>query len=125
MSCIKFKDQNPTAVEKDIKDDILEGDPKQFSWMMYNGHQESIRSGIWDSTAGKFTAVMDGIVEFCHILEGGATIKTGDGNSYDVQAGDAFVMNAGLETEWTVDDYIKKHFVIISVENLPAHEDSK
>ncbi|MBT8154071.1 DUF861 domain-containing protein [Epibacterium ulvae] len=122
MSFIKFVDQNPDAVEKNIQDDILEGNPKQFSWMMYDGHQQAIRSGIWDSTAGKFTAVMDGIVEFCHILQGSATIKTSDGNSYDVAAGDAFVMNAGLETEWTVDNYIKKHFVIVSVDNLPPHD---
>ena len=51
---------------------------------------------------------MDDIVEFCHIIEGGATIKTSDGNSHDVQAGDTFVMSAGLETEWTVGEYIKK-----------------
>lgn len=125
MNFFKFKDQNPVAVKKDIKDDILEGNPEQYSWLMYNGHQESIRSGTWDSTAGTFTAIMDDIVEFCHIIEGGATIKTNDGNSYDVQAGDTFVMSAGLETEWTVGEYIKKHFVVISVENLPAHEDSK
>ncbi|GAA6206761.1 hypothetical protein NBRC116601_00540 [Cognatishimia sp. WU-CL00825] len=124
MSLILFKDHHAEAVEKDIQQDILAGSPKQFSWLMYDVHKQSIRSGIWDSTAGKFTAVMDGIVEFCYILEGGATIKTGDGNLYDVAEGDAFVMNSGLETEWTVDTYIKKHFVIINIKDLPVHQGS-
>lgn len=121
MSFIKFKDQNPASVEKDIRQDVLEGDPKQLSWMMFNGHHESIRSGIWDSTAGSFKADMDGIVEFCHVLEGSATIKTDDGGSYHVSEGDAFIMTEGLKTEWTVKNYIKKHFVIVAVENLPGN----
>ncbi len=76
---------------------------------------DTIKSGIWESTAGVFTAVMQDQVEFCHVLEGAATIRTGDGNSCHVAAGDAFVMESGLQTEWTVEDHIKKHFVICAV----------
>ena len=119
MKFTKFSDTNPPRIEKDLTGSVLSGDPKQHSQFMYTGHGEAIKSGIWESTAGVFTATMTDLVEFCHILEGSAVIKTSDGNSYSVQAGDAFVMEAGLETEWTVETYIKKHFVITGTAHLP------
>jgi len=115
MKLTLFRDQTPARVEKDIAADIVSGQPTQHSQLMASVHKETIKSGIWESTAGVFTAVMQDQIEFCHILEGGALIKTGDGNSYSVTAGDAFVMESGLQTEWTVDTYIKKHFVICAV----------
>ena len=119
MKLTKFSDQNPPRVEKDLTGAIIRGEPRQHSQLMYAGHGDEIKSGIWESTAGVFTATMTDLVEFCHVLEGAATIKTSDGNTYSVSAGDAFVMEAGLETEWTVDTYIKKHFVICATKSLP------
>lgn len=115
MKFTLFRDCNATPVEKDISDDIVSGTPRQHAQLLFAGQQDTIKSGIWESTAGVFTAVMKDQIEFCHILEGGATIRTGDGGSFTVAAGDAFVMESGLETEWTVEDYIKKHFVICAV----------
>ena len=120
MKLTLFKDTHPPKVEKDLSGNVIAGDPKQHSQLMYAGHQDDIKSGIWESSAGVFTATMTDLVEFCHILEGSAVIKTSDGNSYAVSPGDAFVMEAGLETEWTVDTYIKKHFVICATTNLPS-----
>jgi uncharacterized cupin superfamily protein len=102
----------PPRVEKDISDAILDGSPQQHSQLMYSGHEDTIKSGIWESTAGVFRADYEGIFEFCHVLEGSAVIKTSDGDVYSVEAGDGFVLDAGLKTEWTVDSYIKKHFLI-------------
>ena len=119
MKFTKFSNQTPPRVQKDIADDIVSGAPVQHSQLMYAGHHDAIKSGIWESTAGQFTAVMQDLVEFCHILEGSATIKIGSGESFEVKAGDAFVMEAGLQTEWTVDEYVKKHFVICSTNSLP------
>ena len=118
MKFTKFSDTNPPRVEKDLTGTIVSGAPVQHSQLMYAGHGDAIKSGIWESTAGVFTATMTDLVEFCHILEGAASIKTSDGNIYDVKAGDAFVMEAGLETEWTVETYIKKHFVITATPKL-------
>lgn len=120
MKFTMFKGTHPARVEKDLTGSVIAGDPKQYSQLMYAGHDGAIKSGIWESTAGVFTATMTDLVEFCHVLEGDAIIKTSDGNSYAVTAGDAFVMEAGLETEWTVETYIKKHFVITDTTDLPA-----
>lgn len=120
MKFIHFNDCKTPKVEKDITDDIVSGTPQHFSQLHYSGHGETIKSGVWECTAGVFKAVMQDQVEFCHILEGGATIKTGAGESFTVKAGDAFVMESGLELEWTVDKFVKKHFVICGTKDLPA-----
>ncbi len=74
-----------------------------------------MKSGVWQSTAGVFRGPMNNQVEFCHILEGEALIKTEDGKEYTVWVGDAFVMDNGLQPVWHVAEFVKKHFVIISV----------
>ncbi|MBU2891338.1 cupin domain-containing protein [Celeribacter halophilus] len=118
MKFIKFSEMNPPRIEKDLTGSVVAGSPVQHSQMIYDGHGGAIKSGIWESTAGVFTATMTDFVECCHILEGSAAIKASDGNTYTVEAGDAFVMEAGLRTEWTVETYIKKHFVITSIPKL-------
>lgn len=36
-------------------------------------------------------------------------------NEFIVKAGDGFVMDNGLQPVWHVDNYVKKHFVIVAV----------
>lgn len=117
MNFIMFKDKHVPRVKKDIAADIVSGAPEQHSQLKFAGHGDTIKSGIWESTAGVFTATMQNQIEFCHILEGGATIKTGVG-TFEVKAGDAFIMESGLVTEWTVKTYIKKHFVICALQGV-------
>ncbi len=114
MKYTVFSQTDVPRVEKDISSDIVSGAPVQHAQLKFLGQGDTIKSGVWESTAGVFNAVMQDQIEFCHVLEGGATIKTPAG-TFSVKAGDAFVMESGLETEWTVDDYIKKHFVICAV----------
>ena len=115
MKFTLFRDQSPERVEKDIADAIVSGTPRQHAELMFSGQQDTIKSGIWESTAGVFTAVMQDQVEFCHILEGGATIRTDEGGEFTVKAGDAFVMEPGLRTRWHIRKYVRKHFVICDV----------
>ncbi|WP_298936845.1 cupin domain-containing protein [uncultured Ruegeria sp.] len=115
MAIVLFGDQSPEKVEKDITAEIVLGAPRQFVELMYSGNNDTLKSGIWESSEGVFRAYYHGIVEFCHILEGGAVITTSDGQSVMVKGGDGFVLEEGLETEWVVGDYIKKHFFICNV----------
>ena len=50
-----------------------------------------------------------------HILDGSASIKTEDGNEFQVSAGDGFTLDSGLKVEWTVETFVKKHFMICQV----------
>jgi uncharacterized cupin superfamily protein len=112
MTLTLFKNHNAPRVQKDISEQIVEGQPVQHAELKFCGHGDKIKSGIWESTAGVFTADYNGIVEFCHILDGEASIKTADGAVFQVSAGDGFVLDSGLQTQWTVDKFVKKHFMI-------------
>jgi len=115
MTIIVFKNHDVDRVQNDISDSIVSGKPIHHAELKFSGHDDKVRSGIWESTAGVFTAEYNCIVEFCHVLEGSASIKTSDGQVFDVTAGDGFVLDEGLKTEWTVDTFIKKHFMICKV----------
>ena len=62
-----------------------------------------------------FRGPMNDQIEYCHILEGAATIRLDDGTEFHVKAGDGFVMDNGLQPVWTVADRVKKQWVIVSV----------
>jgi len=112
MTVTLFSDHTPPKNEKDVSADTISGDPRQFVDLMYSGQADTMKSGIWECHAGSFSASYDGIVEFCHILEGSAVITASDGTSWTVRAGDGFVLDEGLQTEWVVETFVKKHFFI-------------
>ncbi|MEL6597226.1 MAG: cupin domain-containing protein [Pseudomonadota bacterium] len=106
----------PRTIKQDTANKIS-GKAEQGVWLYSNDEQTATKFGIWECNAGKFKATMDGYTEFCHILEGEAEITNlADRSSRIVRAGDSFVMEAGLETEWHVPIYIKKCFAISSLE---------
>lgn len=115
MQITHFNEHDVPRVQNDISAAIVSGQPVHHAEVKYLGNEGKIRSGVWESTAGVFTADYAGIVEFCHILEGSATIKTQDGKEFKVAAGDGFVLDEGLKAEWTVDNFVKKHFMITQV----------
>jgi len=114
MKFIHFSEQTIEPVNKEFAEDIIEGEPKQKVWSHFVSADESFKSGMWDSTAGVFRGPMNDQIEFCHILEGEARIETADGQSRIVKAGDAFVMDNGLQPIWHVEKYVRKHYVIAS-----------
>jgi len=90
---------------------IIHGQPQQNLWNTYSSSDDKFHCGIWDSKAGRWK-VHYTEHEFCHILEGSSTIIDADGNEREVNAGDQFIIPAGFEGEWQVDDYCKKVYVI-------------
>lgn len=110
----KFADCTTEAVQKDVGDLVVSGSPKHTGWPHFVGNAGAFRSGMWESTAGVFEGPMNDQIEFCHIIEGEARIVTGD-KEVTVRAGDGFVMDNGLQPVWHVENYVKKHFVIVAV----------
>ena len=115
MKFVNFAEQDIAPFDKEFADDIIDGTPQQKVWSHFVGAEGRFKSGMWDSTAGVFRGPMNDQIEFCHILEGEARIETADGASRVVRAGDAFVMDNGLQPVWHVEKYIRKHYVIMDV----------
>jgi len=111
----KFADQSPDAITQDTSGVTISGAPEHTVWVHFKGVEDQFRAGVWESTAGVFHGPQNDQIEYCYILEGGATIKTQDGQEFEVKAGDGFVMDNGLQPVWTVQDRVKKQWVIVSV----------
>ncbi len=117
MNFINFSEQTTDAIDKPFdSNNVKQGNPKQQVWNHFLGDNDRVKSGMWDCTAGVFVGPMNNQIEFCHILEGEARIDTADGQSRTVKAGDAFVMDNGLQPVWHIEKYIKKHYVICAVD---------
>lgn len=120
MQFINFAEQDIAPIEKQFDDDIIDGSPQQKVWSHFVSEDGAFKSGMWDSTAGVFRGPMNDQIEFCHILEGEARIETADGKSRTVKAGDAFVMDNGLQPIWHVEKYVRKHYVIAAAQRQKA-----
>lgn len=114
MKFVSFSDQTIEPFKKEFAQDIISGTPEQNVWNYFVGANGAFKSGMWDSSAGVFRGPMNDQIEFCHILEGEARIETPDGSSRTVRAGDAFVMDNGLQPVWHVETYVRKYYVILS-----------
>lgn len=113
---ILFGSPEVASVVKDDSANVIEGDPIQNVRLYANNAESGSRHGVWDCSSGTFKARMDNIVEFCVIIAGEAEItNTADNSQRIVRAGDAFVMEPGLEMVWHVPNYIRKYFAISNV----------
>jgi uncharacterized cupin superfamily protein len=111
----KFADQSPEPIHQDTSGVTISGAPEHTAWVHFKGAGDAVRAGIWESTAGVFHGPQTDQIEYCHILEGSATIRLDSGEEFHVKAGDGFVMDNGLKPVWTVSDRVKKQWVIVSV----------
>ena len=64
---------------------------------------------IWESEPKTFPWHYDE-KEICFIIEGQASIKTEDGETYNIKSGDLVEFPAGLICEWEITRNIKKHY---------------
>ena len=111
----KFADHSPEAIVQDTSAVTISGAPAHTVWVHFKGAADQVRAGVWESTAGVFHGPQNDQIEYCYILEGEASIRTQDGQTFTVAAGDGFVMDNGLKPVWTVPERVKKQWVIVSV----------
>lgn len=117
MKFTNFSEQKVDPIKKEFdKKNVIEGAPEQHVWNHFVGANDRFKSGMWDCSAGVFVGPMNNQIEYCHILEGEARIETPDGESRIVRAGDSFVMDNGLQPVWHVEKYVRKYYVICSVD---------
>ncbi|MEY4313368.1 MAG: hypothetical protein RLZZ319_877, partial [Actinomycetota bacterium] len=71
-----------------------------------------VEVGVWECTAGTFTAFRDGYDEVAQILSGTATITGDDGTTFEVGPGSTLVQPDGWRGTWTIHETIRKSYVI-------------
>jgi len=71
-----------------------------------------VETGVWECTAGTFTASRDGYDEVATILSGTATVVSSGGDTVDLGPGSTLVTPAGWTGTWTVHETMRKVFVL-------------
>lgn len=66
---------------------------------------------IWEKETSTFEWTYDEKEQF-YLLEGKIRIRTKD-SEYEVQPGDFVTCPKGLDCEWDVEEYVKKHYHFI------------
>ena len=73
-----------------------------------------IDTGLWESTAGTFSAERIGYTEICTILSGRVTVEVDGEKSQEFGPGDIMVMPSGWKGLWHVHEPVRKHYTIIN-----------
>jgi len=74
-----------------------------------------VETGVWECTAGTFTASRDGYDEVAVILSGTATVTSDAGDTVVVGPGSTLVTPAGWTGTWTVHDAVRKVYVLRTI----------
>ncbi len=122
MSLLVPLDTTPDFAARDATaapERLLEGAPFYKTWELDTALAEAarwgkIRTGIWESTAGKTISIKGETFEFCHILSGRCEIRENGGETHVFGSGDSFVMKPGFTGSWNTLETVKKIFVIAS-----------
>ena len=99
------------------KNQVLEGSPVARIWVAAQSEDLKITQGVWDCTQGKFTWDYSWD-ESVMILEGEVTVEQVGGQTHTLKAGDFMHLPRGIKTKWFVPKYLKKTFVIRTLEPL-------
>ena len=73
---------------------------------------DQVEIGVWECTAGRFTADRSGSSEFCHFISGLIEMTHQDGTKQRLGAGDAIFLPLGWRGEWNVIEHVRKLYVI-------------
>lgn len=115
MNILRFPipdlDSTPSEAGAPLADRVISGNPVFRTWMLDIRDDDTLFSGVWESTPGKWRIAYDEW-EFCSILSGRSIITREDGREMSVSAGDAFIIEPGFRGWWEVVQMTRKIFVV-------------
>jgi uncharacterized cupin superfamily protein len=95
----------------DPKPTSLTGQSESFTdlWVSPDARMEM---GVWECTAGTFTATRNGYDEIAHIISGTATVTDSHGVVTELSPGTVFVTPEGWAGTWVVHELMRKTYTI-------------
>jgi hypothetical protein len=94
---------------------IISGAPVFRTWVFDTRDADTLFSGVWESTPGKWRIAYDEW-EFCSILSGRSCVTRDGGRPEILVAGDTFIIEPGFSGTWETLETTRKLFVV----RLPA-----
>lgn len=74
---------------------------------------DRIDTGLWECTAGTFTAERNGYTEICTILSGRVFLEVEGQEPEEFGPGDVMIMPSGWKGVWRVTEPVRKHYTNI------------
>lgn len=90
----------------------IEGNQVEAVKTLWKSPDGLAEAGVWECTAGRFTANRETNSEICHIVHGRVTLHDVDGRSQDVGPGEMLVLPIGWRGEWTLHEKTRKLYFI-------------
>ena len=90
---------------------VLEGTPKARTKWLAKSEDGAVQTALWECSKGKFEWHFHSD-ELVHILAGGVTVRSEDGKEQQLKVGDVVYFPAGMNTVWTVHEYVRKLAVL-------------
>lgn len=90
----------------------IAGNQREAAVTLWTSPDGLAEVGVWECTAGRFTANRETNSEICHIISGRVTLHDPDGGSRDVAAGEMLVLPIGWKGEWTLHETTRKLYII-------------
>lgn len=111
---LKTEGEGAPAADRERKpaEKTLAGPVDTATWNHWTGENDRLYCGIWESTPGK-VKVDYAEWEFCHFIAGKAILTSESGESWTIEAGDAFIIQPGFKGTWETVEPVRKHYVIL------------
>lgn len=90
---------------------VLSGTPRFRTWTFDVRDAETLFSGVWESSPGKWRIAYDEW-EFCSILSGRSIVTRDGGPAETLVAGDVFILEPGFSGTWETVETTRKVFVV-------------
>ena len=112
MSCVTLFRTSEAEERTDLPAAVLTGAPETRYRVHATGENGRLSAGVWHAGIGSWRVVYDEW-EFCHVLQGRATLIEDGCDPVSVGPGDGFTIAAGFRGIWDVVEPLTKHFVIL------------
>lgn len=109
------KGKGAPKVEKGKPDPakLLKGKYLTKTWNHWEGENNRLYCGIWESTPGKVECEYTEW-EFCHIISGEVILtEEGKRKGHRFKKGDGFIIPPGFKGTWETVKKVRKHYVIL------------
>lgn len=81
-------------------------------WVSPDG---SCETGVWECTAGTFTARRDGYDEVCVVVSGRATVTDSNGVVTELSPGSTLITPSGWSGTWVIPETLRKIYTIRTI----------
>ena len=87
---------------------------KEAATSLWQSPDGALDIGVWECTAGSFTADRSAAAEFCYFLQGKIVMTHLDGTRRELGPGDAIMLPRGWKGTWEILEHTRKIYVFLA-----------